>query len=335
MGTFRVKLDALSASTVPLSADGLPPEPILAIFNFNIPPFYTTSPTTAAEYMSVLDNTDLNIGGIFEGTLGNTPVTVDFQTGNAIVLDGDEGNPLTFNGLPAGFKIITAKVVINLEAQLYGVGPTSMDLFLRQGNVGESAAIPIPIDSVVHPYEFPFVDISSALDVITGGCGFRLVPSNVVSSFTYLDITGTYELQRFQFSIETEAPVSVGQDIEITTSEEDLRKVTHIIVDYTTLDNVDHEVDITSFVSQGQFSLVFAMIDFGNAPKVRISLISTEFSGSVDLGEMLTINFLDGTGIYKLDTGATHDTLYVQDYTPFQTIDVKIPNPFAKTAFVP
>lgn len=145
-----------------------------------------------------------------------------------------------------------------------------------------------------------------------------------------------YNESEFKFNIDTESPVDVGQDILLSTDDKtiDMRKITHVIVDYTTLDNVDHEVDITDFDTT-QFTLIFQMIDFGDSPRVTIKLQGTQFSGSVTLGSLLTIRFNDGTGIYKLDLTATHDTLYIQDYTPVQTIDTKIPNPFAKTAFVP
>lgn len=62
-------------------------------------------------------------------------------------------------------------------------------------------------------------------------------------------------------------------------------------------------------------------------------LAGQQFSGSVMLG-IHQVLVADGSGIYQLVVGKRNDTIYDRD-TPGATIDVKIPNPFIKSGFVP
>lgn len=70
----------------------------------------------------------------------------------------------------------------------------------------------------------------------------------------------------------------------------------------------------------------------GDPAIVHVVITSTQFTGSVDLGPLLTIFFTNATGIYTLTAGKTNDTIYDNDNGG--TIDVKIPNPFWKTGFI-
>lgn len=44
---------------------------------------------------------------------------------------------------------------------------------------------------------------------------------------------------------------------------------------------------------------------------------------------------IDYSGVYKVNSSATKDTLYDRDVIPISTTNLKIPNPTIKTGFVP
>lgn len=105
--------------------------------------------------------------------------------------------------------------------------------------------------------------------------------------------------------------------------------------------NVLQTVDIltTDFIIWTKTKITFLLPDITTAlPKV-VTIIyvdnGTQFSGSVTLGSLVTIYFVDGTGIYFLNVGKATDTLYVQGSDPIQTVEVNIPDPTIKTAFLP
>jgi hypothetical protein len=72
-------------------------------------------------------------------------------------------------------------------------------------------------------------------------------------------------------------------------------------------------------------------IDFGGIPSLELVM-----DGGFEMGGSFVFNFLvDPSGIYKLTSGLTHDTLYNRaDPLDITTVDVAIPNPFIDTFFV-
>jgi hypothetical protein len=64
---------------------------------------------------------------------------------------------------------------------------------------------------------------------------------------------------------------------------------------------------------------------------IEVVIQSTQFSGSV-AKQLYTIFFVSASGMYQLVPGKTSDTLYIEQQ-PGNTIDVKIPNPGARTGF--
>jgi hypothetical protein len=67
---------------------------------------------------------------------------------------------------------------------------------------------------------------------------------------------------------------------------------------------------------------------------IVLSGTPTEFSGTVALG-LFTITIVNGAGIYVITPGNTADTLYVNSPINNTTAQVKFPDPFIKTAFIP
>jgi hypothetical protein len=186
------------------------------------------------------------------------------------------------------------------------------------------------------PSIFPPTPIFGGLAVATGGLGsVNNAGVSFSAAITDWSIEVFYDLPGFQFSLNTESPVSVGQEVEIGSDNSD--DIDEVTIVYTTLDNVEHMITIprSDFPVKEPTRITFIVPDIGDSPKIRIYVTGTTFGGSVFAGTLFTIFFLNGTGIYKLDPNSTHDTVYIQDFTPVQTTDIKIPNPFVKTGFVP
>lgn len=118
-----------------------------------------------------------------------------------------------------------------------------------------------------------------------------------------------------------------------------LRNAQYITLSYYDTSNVLHTINISpsSFITWTANQIVFTIPDITvDQPKVIYILYvdnGQQFSGSVLLGALTTIYFLDGSGIYFLNVGKGTDTLYVQGTG--QIVEVAIPNPFIKTGFIP
>lgn len=292
---------------------------------------------------------------------------------DCISLNGD--SPISFDNLPAGFNVIGASTSPTLSAGLQSGGNTfggiaiaSAELTLGtvkvglfysdsegpssfSNDVGGSVSASVPVNTLI---DYPTViTISDLLSlgpqfIISGNAslingvpnpGFFWVGTLSVDSFS---VVGSYQIIQYTWNIDAPPKVQNGDTITITSDGDnplDLDDITEVDVQY--LDPSTQEIivtPITVFTTQGPRILVFTLDGVpSGVPKIRIFVKSNgrQFSGSVLLGELLTIFFTDGTGIYKLVPGKTNDTLYIQDVVPYATINVKIPDPTLKTAFVP
>lgn len=279
------------------------------------------------------------------GIISNSFQYENFLSSIAFVLDGV--NSKSFNGLPAGF-IVTA-INLNLIANALTIG---------QGTLGIHSTVAIDIDSYSNSGEtlslsgIPLtIDPLTALNVISQRLGFSysinsevyigaVFLMNKFASIPSFSLSGTYEIFQSKINVETpSSSVSIGDEISITTPPQpdsfDLSKVDDVTVQWIDSSGDIHSIDIpaSGFTSQGQFLLIFIMPDFEDAVQISIFISGTTFSGFVPLGNFPTINFTNATGIYKLVPGQAYDTLYNQDNPP-ETINVKIPDPFAKTGFI-
>lgn len=131
-------------------------------------------------------------------------------------------------------------------------------------------------------------------------------------------------------------PVSPGNLITVTSPDENGIDFTELLtVDVVLPSGTIISVPFGDWVIVGPNLFVFIMPDFGGEEPTVVTIVitSTQFSGSVTLGTLITIYFLSATGIYRLVMNKRSDTLYIEE-DPGETIDVKIPNPFAKTGFI-
>lgn len=279
----------------------------------------------------VSDDEGVVIGSISLGFDQNTPI---------FSLDG--GPAISFNSLPSGFKVLGASA----SWTFFSAGGTITDfigfqlfnLFSRvQQNFPSIAGftgLSIPAMSALD-----FIDLEFKLDFSIDTTGF--VSFVTCCDFTSFSLTGTYSIESFQYTLKT--PVIAPTTGDVITITSDPKNPLHLKLDDITTINIILPdltvVPVTAIVTStlSEFFLQFILPDIITSPIITIQVVGngTQFSGSIDLGQLITIFFLNGTGIYKLVPGKTNDTLYVQDLDPVQTIDVKIPTPFAKTGFLP
>lgn len=162
-------------------------------------------------------------------------------------------------------------------------------------------------------------------------------------------VTVTYELTfQWQWTIPQPAadtPVNVGSTITLTSPEDveepveaiDFEEVTQIDILIPDYDNpgtfITVNVPEISWTLIQAHLLTFTMPSWGGLfpTVVYVQLTSTQFSGTVSQ-QLYTIYFVSASGIYELVPGKTSDTLYIEA-EPGETIDVKIPDPYAKTGF--
>lgn len=296
----------------------------------------TTSATKAeirggtAQYFDAGLATISNVGLTFFIDENHLGITLDFV------------QLINWNSLPAGFQLLTLLLNIpNWTVVGRQVDPSN---FVR--------AVSDPYDSgQVLTLNLIGEDISpvlpqSALGLLgrkiqltteglcaVGGVAHRADLSGV-------SFEGTYQIINFSWTIEDPGLVDVGTQVTITSpviGGLNLNDVT-LSVNYTDINGDVQTIPISGgdIIFQDEFTFIFLVPNFPVGTTilyVEATSTGTQFSGSVALGPLLTIYFTDGSGIYRLVAGKTNDTLYVNDTG--NTIDVKIPDPFAKIAFIP
>lgn len=169
-----------------------------------------------------------------------------------------------------------------------------------------------------------------------------------------------YWTDSYRWTIDTDSPVTVGDTITISSYPSspntppleydsslstppplNLLDVSQINIQF--LDDAGNPqtivVPTTSFTEWNWYNIKFLLPSFGGSSPPIFTIVyvdnGTQFVGSLPLGTLLTIFFVNGSGIYKLVADKTTDTLYVQDKTPVVTVDVKIPDPFVKLSYIP
>lgn len=260
-------------------------------------------------------------------------------SGASIYLDGSI-TPIPFSNLQPGFAPLSAIVKVFPYLLLQPTGG-SIHYHLQQDPLSIGV-----VDTSSYPYDFLFPP-PTMLDIINNGIGFD-VDINVTDAndiayviINNLRIEGTYTLQGYQFTLTpTNTLTKVGDNITITSPSGNANSLglsnVSINISYYDSTNTLQIVNISP-TSQSFNQYTFTMPNFDGAVQVTVNAVGdgTQFSGSIPLGSMPTINFTNGTGIYKLVIGKTSDTLYAQGTSPIQTVEVAIPNPFIKTAFIP
>ena len=245
-----------------------------------------------------------------------------------------------FSGLPAGFAITDLKIFLGgitnnpnnfTSFQLFYDGTLifSNPLFHMNGaqffDITSTIPVVLPVDLYNAHWKMVMVSDSSGSGVLEvgGGSGFY--------------ITGTFAITNFTSSLSPNSqPVGPGSIITVTSDPNDpnamdLSKLTSVNI----TGDGGLNLNVTSFTTATTNLLVFTVPSFGGPTPQVITLNAvgngSQFSGSIKLGILETIYFINAPGIYFLDSTATADTLYNPDGG---TIVVPIPNPFFKTGFV-
>lgn len=359
MGTFRILPTSQLSGGTPFihNADPVPPDFAGWVLD-----------DTASNVFECLNNSTGCTWDVFTDpspTNGLTStVRFDFS-GASIYLDGSL-IPITFAGLPAGFKALTASVIAVVPQNnqpAFGIGFSRF--FIQQDNANNGPVNTVP-GTLSYPYVFPGDPFNPTISQIyTNGCGFKVICSvgtvfdSVSGGVTELYVNGTYEIEQFQFQLpvitSTDELVEEGSPIVIASvpllpeppppdpPTDDPEVINLLGVTAINLNFLCAGVPTTVVIPSSLFTVwTWYDIEFllpnlvCNPSVIDIELVGdgTQFSGTVPLRSILTIFFTDGTGIYTLVPGKTDDTLYVQDYTPVTTVDVKIPDPFIKTGFI-
>lgn len=253
----------------------------------------------------------------------------------AIIVDGV---PTQFASLPSGFT--PTSVVITCSAQnflLSGAGNVYISFELIESGPFIDQQLDIPFS-----FPYPTLPLPSILDLAFGifGVRFDIANGGTNGGFGDLFISGNYEIQSFTFDLQVpDEQVNTGDEITVTSEEPDgldFNQVTDIDIEYTDENGDPQVIPVIVIRSQTTHRLVFVMpnlLSIGTPPGIIIITIhSTQFSGSVTLGKLVTIYFLNAPGIYTLVKDKKTDTLY--DIENGGTVEVKIPDPFAKTGFV-
>lgn len=275
---------------------------------------------------------------------GVAEISFDMDTTN-IILTGDFNGIYTFAGLPAGFTALTAIMFVKGSSACPGVGA-----YVHATKNG------IVIAGDPH---YAGIDLTgeSMLNLVSNNYGVQLANpggnysavlwAGCLSCSTYppavydtVYVSGTYTTTSLTWTLQNNSPVQQGDPITVVASGGsplDPTQITTVTASFDDENGVPRTVNIPSidWTNVTATLFVFLLQLGGYQPQtVAISITSTQFSGSVTLGVLSTIYFRNAPGIYRIVSGKTSDTLYdVSD--PGTTVDVKIPNPFAKTAFVP
>jgi len=294
---------------------------------------------------------------------------------DCILLSGQFVGPFSFASLPPGIIPISAVLVFIVTGALYSSSGAANTSFVRAIGTWDGSSLgtefilnsghaytPNP-DVISNPIDIGFdlflVANPSILDLFSGISRVNFIFQDngelgggsgnsgyQHASITALYIEGEYNTaQSFQFMLITPTiRPNIGSTITVTSNPDDptallLDQLTEIDVQYYNTLGVLTTVIIpaAAFTYSSPYLLTFALPAIDTSPIIIILGVGngTQFSGSTTLGELVTIFFTDGTGIYTLVKDKRNDTLYVQDLNPIQTIDVKIPDPFIKTGFLP
>lgn len=356
MGTFIIRPTSIVSGGTPLYDENALP--------FNPAGWFRDPPDTVLELLQPTVDTR-----VFGYIVSADNVSSNFGTdtircgvsGASIYLDGSM-SPITFAALPVGFTPLSASVKVGIP----GIGNppnTIVQYFLQQG---------AGVNGTVNTNDFPidFSIPPSMLDILAEAFGLKCtitvtaistagsVGDNPSAPFNAhindLRIEGTYELGGFSWTLEQptrgveDTPVAktnTDDTITITSPPEDddpdtldLEQVTEITIEYTDENGDPQSIIVTNITIQNHNKLVFKLpdilsIDPNDPPKVyKILITSTQFSGSVLLGKLVTIYFFNAPGIYRLVPDKATDTLY--DIENGGTVEVQIPDPFIKTGFV-
>jgi len=364
MGTFRI-LRAIGVSAPDRFVNGAVAgwKGALGITDQDLLDSWSVSPFT----LTCQDN----ITGTVTSKLMDVLISFRFNLHTAIVfLDGI--NLVSFETLPAGFKITSVRASFPASFQASGsnggIPPSATQDIIIQINSGRfsksfelhnSVDPMVGIPGLLGPlvYDWEMIDLPTMLDVL--GSTLIIEANIAYSSTTPAGISlaadcsgfvfeGTYEIQQFSWTLETpEDLVNPGTTtIHISSADGDngpalnFTNITSYDMQYVDSTGAAVLIPIPSGNVSGSSSsgvdILLPNVTPGDEPVIIIIVANgdgIQFSGSFSLGQLITIFFTNGSGIYQLVPNKRNDTLYMNGTS--EITDVKIPNPFAKLAFIP
>lgn len=192
-------------------------------------------------------------------------------------------------------------------------------------------------------FESQFGSPTLLVDIVNLGAfisGIGSVSLSYNLQWTSWQYTVTWD-ESFQWELlKPDDPIQEGSSVEVISDPInpealDFEQILTLNMEFLDENGDPQSIPITDWTLQDINDFIFVIPDFGvfTPGTVQFVITSTQFSGSVTLGRLITIYFLSATGIYTLVPGKANDTLYVED-NPGDTIDVKIPNPFFKTGYI-
>ncbi len=288
-------------------------------------------------------------------TAATSSATLSFNlSGNCISLDGNPA--ISFASLPSGFRFVTVALRRHgtaadpfgylmrgadndfaSESIIYANGSPSPSVYTKSGPIGSDSGLWFSVPAPFFANYPTIVDVDSLLIVsISFIIGVNPLSNGLASVVDTIDSYGTYDIVNYSWTLK-HSVVDVGSKVTVSTPSNAIPPLdpTQILTLNMVLDN-GTVVNIPSINWTTVTPLLFEFTIpslAGNPGTVEFYVTSTQFSGSVPLGKLTTIYFRNAPGIYRIVSGKTNDTLY--DVVGGGTVDVKIPNPFVKTAFIP
>lgn len=233
--------------------------------------------------------------------------------------------PISENALPPGFTITpgTTALVANIIA---AIGTCSYRM-----RIG-AATSPLTTDSLAYS-TVPALTMNGLLATTVGMDITGIDILNAVS-MKYIAIIGQYEIVSYIFTVSA-GPYNPGDTVNITTdgSNPDLLNITEIQLAYFDALGEEQELIIlpANFLLWTDAHLGFVLPDEDiEGPAV---ITGTLFGGSVPIAT-ISVLFVNGSGIYRIVTNKTNDTVYLDSSVDDSTVTLKIPNPFIKTGFI-
>ncbi len=298
------------------------------------------------------DNLRAGNGAYFSNISGAliSPINLTFFINENSLGISLDGNPeINWNSLPAGFQIVT--INLTATANMSGrVADPSNNMRIISGSYDSGPILVNPLTitnqalTVSNPesaFQFLSRKILCTSDGIING-------SALLDRFnlSLVKFSGTYQIVGVSWTLENDGTlVTPGTTVIhlIAPGDSggvglDFTHVSQFTLEYINSSGVLQTINIPggSVVSTSSSASITIPSTGGDTPaiiNIGATGDGTQFSGSIALGEMLTIFFTDGSGIYRLVEDKTNDTLYINDTV--ETFNVKIPDPFIKTAFVP
>ena len=353
-GTFLIKIGSIRAISLP--------EPVAGTkiyYEFGEPCRTNTFVNSPATNLQILNATKSpGDGKEFEydtNTVADHFVKYDNESDATLNKGTINEETFSISGLPAGFIVLTAKVDIralsllapsgsgwsvtlvqdleNLTPVLVHANFNQLDCPLGQSNV-VSASIP----------DGPSSELFT-LQILYGfGPEWHLnfLGGNAAAvAYDYIAISGTYILQSFQFTLNPKSMSSLHSRVKVIMTEPSgsLNQLSGVFSIYYVNSSGNKvlitTIPVTDLIIRTDTLIEFIMPDLGIIIPVPPEIIiegGTTFGGQVPLGP-ITILLTNGSGIYEIVPGKTHDTYYDRSIVPSTTINVKIVDPFGKTGF--